>query len=210
MKMSFLALIVFAVGLTSTNAFVVSGNISNSDVSTLLKLISNEQSMRLQLETKLQKLEEQVQALTNNSAVVNKNGRQVAFSGELQHNIETFNRTLAVLKFVKVITNIGNAYNTTTGIFHCPVSGLYLFYLNVFSNDVENIMLRMIQNKTIIATVIIINGKVINSGSDTVVVHAEIGDKIYIDILLGDHHTINKKTIIYGMSSFTGILLKTD
>jgi hypothetical protein len=68
----------------------------------------------------------------------------------------------------------------------------------------------MIQNKTIIATVIIINGKVINSGSDTVVVHAKIGDKLNIDSLLGDDHTINKKTIIYGMSSFTGILLKTD
>ena len=35
----------------------------------------------------------------------------------------------------KVFYNAGNGYDTNTGIFTCPRSGLYLFYINVEAVD---------------------------------------------------------------------------
>lgn len=198
--MVYLALIFFAACLTLSNAFIESGTISSSEMPTLMQLISNEQSMRLQL----QKLQEQVQALTNNSAATKDNRYQVAFTGKIQHYEYFANRT-SIIKVDYVSTNIGNAYNLTTGVFNCPVSGLYLFSVNIFADDAGDIFLKLFQNRLEIATIILDGGNVINSGSDTVVVHAEIGDNIFLNNMANDPnlHTIH-------VMSFTGVLLKAD
>ena len=38
-----------------------------------------------------------------------------------------------VLKFDRVITNLGNAYNSQTGTFKCQIPGTYMFDLNLIS-----------------------------------------------------------------------------
>ena len=39
-----------------------------------------------------------------------------------------------VLKFDRVITNLGNAYNSQTGTFKCQIPGTYMFDLNLISD----------------------------------------------------------------------------
>ena len=40
--------------------------------------------------------------------------------------------------FTKYITNIGGHYDTSTGIFTCQYSGIYLFSLNILKDESEN------------------------------------------------------------------------
>ncbi|CAC5410361.1 C1QL [Mytilus coruscus] len=53
-----------------------------------------------------------------------------------------------VLKFDQVLTNVGNAYNSATGIFTAPFSGTYLFSWNIRSGYVASIITKLMVNGT--------------------------------------------------------------
>ncbi|XP_060085015.1 cerebellin-2-like [Ylistrum balloti] len=54
-------------------------------------------------------------------------GKEISFSAYLSDsNIGP--RSSGSLKFTKVITNIGDAYNSATGVFTAPADGLYAFH----------------------------------------------------------------------------------
>lgn len=207
--MAILVMIFYALVVTASDALIESEPISSSDHLALLQLISQEQSLRLQLEAQLHKLQGQFEALqsqlTNSTVVVSKNKQQVAFSGKLQHRFLFSNRS--IIKFDDVITNIGNAYSQTTGIFHCPISGLYLFSLNILTDTAGNLSVDIVQNGKRIARPYTISAASTGehaSASDTVVVHAKIGDEIYVNHM--DGHSV----YLDNMSLFTGVLLKAD
>jgi hypothetical protein len=62
----------------------------------------------------------------------------VAFSAYLSHLKDHLGISQTV-KFDKIITNDGNAYNAVTGIFTVPVTGTYvfIFYLNSSTSNVK-------------------------------------------------------------------------
>ncbi|XP_069135406.1 complement C1q tumor necrosis factor-related protein 3-like [Argopecten irradians] len=66
----------------------------------------------------------------------------VAFSAYLSQdtNVQGIGN---VFKFDNVITNVGNAYNPTTGVFTCPVSGTYVFMwsLEIFNTGFAHALL---------------------------------------------------------------------
>ncbi|KAK3108772.1 hypothetical protein FSP39_015309, partial [Pinctada imbricata] len=59
------------------------------------------------------------------------NKTTIAFTVSSSSNLENHNNQRIV--YDKVITNIGNGYNKTTGIFTCPVSGTYVFTWSTMS-----------------------------------------------------------------------------
>lgn len=196
--MILLALVFNAVFITASSALLESEQISSS---TLLQLISNEQSMRLQLQTQLHQLQGQVQAhqsqIVNNTAAINNNKQQVAFSVKLRQKLPM--SAGSVVKFDDVITNIGNAYSQATGVFRCPISGLYLFSLNILTDTKGLITADVVQNGNRIAG----TGNY-DSGSDTVLVRVKVGDEILVTNMGGSSAYIDKSSL------FVGVLLKAD
>ncbi|XP_061188888.1 complement C1q-like protein 2 [Saccostrea echinata] len=110
-----------------------------------------------------------------------------------------------ILKFPTVITNVGNHYNPTDGIFIAPVHGLYLFYWTMqcyHSGSAHCSTALKIDNS--------LKGKIrsgenagsyYHTGSNTVIVEVEAGEHVWIENV----HYSNAD--IYAYSSFGGTLL---
>ena len=41
----------------------------------------------------------------------------------------------SIIQFGLALTNLGDFYNVDTSIFTCPVNGLYMFSISIFTND---------------------------------------------------------------------------
>ncbi|KAM4620729.1 complement C1q-like protein 2 isoform 2-T2 [Polymixia lowei] len=87
------------------------------------------------------------------------------------------------LKYTKVITNIGNAYNPDTGFFTAPVRGVYYIRFTVCSASVANMGLRISKNNQKIMYNELYNrdghGEYISNG---VVLNLEAGDNIHMSL----------------------------
>ncbi|XP_041649676.1 complement C1q tumor necrosis factor-related protein 3-like [Cheilinus undulatus] len=158
-------------------------------------------------ETKLQATETKLKAsesrLRNSEnqirGLMNKETTRVAFSAALGGNAEhigPFNtRTTLIYKTVK--TNIGNAYNSATGIFTAPVAGVYYFtffynvesthrtFLRLYKNSVQIVFASQYRSKTF--------GN--DNGGNAVFLQLQQGDQVYVRMMENSH--------IYGGSYYT-------
>uniref|UniRef100_A0A3Q3E7I6 C1q domain-containing protein n=1 Tax=Labrus bergylta TaxID=56723 RepID=A0A3Q3E7I6_9LABR len=98
------------------------------------------------METRLKESENQIHELKN------KETTRVAFSaatGGNNNSIGPFS-TDRTLVFRKVITNIGNTYNTETGVFAAPVTGTYYFTLFHHAGGTHTASLSLIKNNVVV------------------------------------------------------------
>ncbi|XP_076014234.1 cerebellin-1-like [Genypterus blacodes] len=164
-------------------------------------LIDQLQQENAALESELR----EVQTSLNASRGNNKGQPKVAFSLGLTNagHVGPFN-TEITLKFTKVFTNIGQAYNTDTGIFTAPVRGAYYFRYTVM--DPRSVLW--------IGVSIFHNSKKIthnNNGghfgnkhiSNGVVLELEQGDVVYL-VLLANHGMYDNAE---NYSIFSGFLI---
>ena len=56
---------------------------------------------------------------------------EIAFSAGVTKDLTI--QHAEVVKFDRIFTNIGRGYNSLTGVFSCPTSGIYVFQVNVIS-----------------------------------------------------------------------------
>ncbi|XP_035650542.1 complement C1q-like protein 2 isoform X1 [Oncorhynchus keta] len=128
---------------------------------------------------------------------------KVAFSASLfpssQHrgpfNIDT------TLIFTNVITNIGQAYNSGTGVFAAPVRGVYYFTFTCNSGTTGKVNAALLKNGQKMAAVIE-NGHVDSMGSNSVILQLDEGD--HVNIILWSDNSIYDNGY---RSTFTGVLL---
>jgi hypothetical protein len=131
----------------------------------------------------------------------------VAFSAYLSYLQEHLG-IHQTIKFDKIITNDGNAYNAVTGIFTAPVTGTYvfIFYLNSSTSNVE---FRLMADNSIKASgtsrPFELNQSKDVQGGGTVVLRLNQGVSVWIQNASADSTVYSTST--FRWVTFSGFLL---
>merc|ERR1712121_40925 len=141
-------------------------------------------------------------ALTAISFSYGHEGQEIAFSVGLSHH-EYLDANKKVI-YDTIFTNVGSAYDTNTGIFNCPVAGLYVFQFHALSHSNSNMWLELYHNYSYVAS---IWGHVDNDYSaagNSVILRLAKGDQVYV--------ATADKTDLYGQpyevyGTFSGYLI---
>ncbi|KAK1886642.1 Complement C1q-like protein 2 [Dissostichus eleginoides] len=147
----------------------------NADL--LARVTASENKSRV-FEARMSSSEKEVQELQRQNA----DRPQVAFSAGLTDSgaVGPFT-TDTTLKYIKVFTNIGQAYSPTTGIFTAPVRGVYYFRFNIWETHSAYTGVELFHNYK---RKIKIHGYNDGTGyittSNAVVLQLEKGDVVYI------------------------------
>uniref|UniRef100_A0A8C9DV37 Complement C1q like 3 n=1 Tax=Prolemur simus TaxID=1328070 RepID=A0A8C9DV37_PROSS len=110
---------------------------------------------------------------------------KIAFYAGLKRQHEGYE----VLKFDDVVTNLGNHYDPTTGKFTCSIPGIYFFTYHVRASAIAQ---DADQNY--------------DYASNSVVLHLEPGDEVYIKLDGGKAHGGNNNKY----STFSGFIIYAD
>ncbi|XP_042361003.1 complement C1q-like protein 2 [Plectropomus leopardus] len=132
---------------------------------------------------------------------------QVAFSATLREsgfgNTGPFT-TATPLKYKKVFSNIGNGYNSSTGIFTALVKGMYFFRFSVFVSSPPNTVVSLMKNSKRLTSVWdTVKSDSHDMGSNAVVIPLEVGDNVYVE--LWANRTVYSNNMNY--NTFSGFLL---
>uniref|UniRef100_A0A3Q3GFH4 Complement component 1, q subcomponent-like 2 n=1 Tax=Labrus bergylta TaxID=56723 RepID=A0A3Q3GFH4_9LABR len=132
-------------------------------------------------------------------------GSKIAFYVGLKNPHEGYE----VLRFDDVVTNLGNHYDPTTGKFTCQVSGIYYFTYHVLmrGGDGTSMWADLCKNGQVRASAIAQDAdQNYDYASNSVVLHLDSGDEIYVKLDGGKAHGGNNNKY----STFSGFLLYPD
>ncbi|XP_028836326.1 complement C1q-like protein 2 [Denticeps clupeoides] len=114
-----------------------------------------------------------------------------------------------VLRFDDVVTNLGNQYDPSTGKFTCQVSGIYFFTYHVLmrGGDGTSMWADLCKNGQVRASAIAQDAdQNYDYASNSVVLHLDSGDEIYVKLDGGKAHGGNNNKY----STFSGFILYPD
>ncbi|XP_076100593.1 complement C1q-like protein 3 [Mytilus galloprovincialis] len=109
----------------------------------------------------------------------------------------------SVIKFDKVVTNIRNGYNPTTGIFTAPVAGVYQFSYTVMSQEGKYLIVYLSINN-INQQTIWLKGTSYETGTANSISNLKKGDQVAVKSH-GSHTVYSKNEAPY--SWFSGYLI---
>ncbi|XP_066568594.1 cerebellin-1 [Amia ocellicauda] len=112
--------------------------------------------------------------------------------------------TEITLVYKKVYTNIGNAYNPTTGIFTAPVKGVYDFSYSAFKNSAQTMGVMLYKNgKRIVIVYDNIAQDSQDSASNRAILQMDVGDQAYLVLYANSQIYDNGNNY----NTFSGVLL---
>nr|XP_033794557.1 complement C1q-like protein 4 [Geotrypetes seraphini] len=114
-----------------------------------------------------------------------------------------------VLKFDDVVTNVGNSYEPASGKFTCPLPGMYFFTYHVLmrGGDGTSMWADLMKNAQVRASAIAQDAdQNYDYASNSVILHLEVGDEIYIKLDGGKVHGGNTNKY----STFSGFIIYPD
>ncbi|XP_014044207.2 complement C1q subcomponent subunit B [Salmo salar] len=176
----------------------------------LCKLLKDFGVMEEKLRTTVGKLgvmETQLKVNENQlEEVKNKERMKVIFSAALGGNghIGPIHHDTTLI-FKNVITNIGSAYNPSTGVFAAPVAGVYYFnfFYHAGGNEVKYISLFKNGQRMVTSSDHKSSGDGADNGANAVTLQLEVGDQIFIRLMANTHVWDSENHTI-----FNGFLLK--
>ncbi|KAL3066262.1 hypothetical protein OYC64_016255 [Pagothenia borchgrevinki] len=165
----------------------------------LLARVTASEKKSTAFEARMSSSEKEVEELQRENA----DRPQVAFSAGLTNagGVGPFT-TDTTLKFSKVFTNIGQAYNPTTGIFTAPVRGVYYFRFNAWENRSPLTSVDLYHNDKR-KMQIYDGGSGYITSSNAMVLQLEKGDVVYI-VLPSSYNVYDD---LYNRIIFSGFLL---
>ncbi|XP_073503668.1 complement C1q-like protein 2 isoform X2 [Phyllobates terribilis] len=114
-----------------------------------------------------------------------------------------------LLKFDDVVTNVGNHYDPSTGKFTCQVPGIYYFTYHILmrGGDGTSMWADLCKNGQVRASAIAQDAdQNYDYASNSVVLHLDSGDEIYVKLDGGKAHGGNNNKY----STFSGFILYPD
>jgi len=109
------------------------------------------------------------------------------------------------LKFEDIITQEGNDYNNSTGMFTCSIPGLYIFTVSLLTFPDKCFEGVIVSNSNSLAYLYSCNDNHFGHSSNTVAVRLSAGDTVSV-YNFGDQHRTGS-ILRSGYSTFTGFLL---
>ena len=130
----------------------------------------------------------------------------VSFSARVKPSISNIGK-YTTIKFAAVETNIGNAYDSTTGEFTAPLAGVYVFFATILVKPKNYINTVMKVNDKVKLWLYSGDGKYHGSGSNLLVSHLNKGDKVKMMTCCCGSKPFN---IHHRWSTFSGFLIVAD
>ncbi|XP_059210159.1 complement C1q-like protein 2 [Centropristis striata] len=163
-------------------------------ISEFLKLIVDMKEKLSAMETRTSESEKQILELKNKETTT------VAFTAALGGGGAAYGpfNIATTLMYKTVITNIGNAYNPSTGIFTAPVSGLYYFTIFYHAGGQSVAHLTLYKNNEVIVITSDHTSSefdTADNGGNAAFVQLQSRDQVYVRMDLNayvwgnDHHT---------------------
>ncbi|CAC5359536.1 C1QL [Mytilus coruscus] len=128
-------------------------------------------------------------------------GRRPTFFASLSTS-QTLSSINDIVKFEDVRVNIYSGYDSKTGIFTAPRSGVYLFYCTIMANGDSEVQFQLNKNYQYYTGGYAAKS---NYGAQTVnsIMQLRTGDRVYIK-----HRTAKSQNVLgHGYSTFSGYLL---
>ena len=109
------------------------------------------------------------------------------------------------LVFPKVITNVGNGYNPSDGIFTAPIVGLYVFFVNVQSYASHEIWVDIVLNgnSKVRGMANTDNWQNFETASNLAVLSLQKGDRVWVEHALGKGYF----SLSVVLTTFSGFLV---
>ncbi len=125
--------------------------------------------------------------------------KRIGFTATVSSSSSTWNS--GTLVYDVVITNVGNGYNPSTGVFTAPTAGEYVFFVNVQSYNTLTIYVDIVLNGTIKVRTMAYTGE-FTAGPNLAVLTLQKGDRVGVKHFSGQGYYINGP-----ITTFSGFLL---
>jgi len=127
--------------------------------------------------------------------------QQIAFSAYL--NADEFAKS-QILTCDTTVLNIGSHYDVNTGIFTCPVLGVYVFHVTLYVSPIKYVLGDIVKNGASVAWTIAIGTTVYEGiGSAMVTLSLDKGDMVWVKL----HDPSSGAYIKAYKTAFSGFLL---
>ena len=130
---------------------------------------------------------------------------EVGFSARVSRHMTNLAADQPIV-FGKTLTNIGHYYNNTTGVFYTPVSGTYMFFVNILSEANSFIETELLVNGNVLAELYSGGERYNGAGSNLVIAHLAKGDNVWVKVH-GIYGSSNM-AVHCCWSTFSGYLLR--
>lgn len=109
--------------------------------------------------------------------------QEVAFTAAVTSSSTTWNS--GTLIFNVVITNAGNGYNPSTGVFTSPIGGTYVFYVSAVEYSKQYLRIDIVLNSVSKVRAIGVDSASYQTGTNMVVLNLQKGDSVWVRYVSG-------------------------
>ena len=110
------------------------------------------------------------------------------------------------LVFPTVITNVGNGYNPSDGVFTAPLAGVYVFFVNVQGYSSQSIYVSIVLNGAtkVRTAAYAAGGDIEEAGPNLAVLSLQTGDRVWIKHYAGQGYDTTSNG---PLTTFSGFLI---